>query len=55
MWVQTLSQASHCFHEQETLHSLLSTGWFQERIHTGWFQERIQSVSISLYLPTQSN
>ena len=24
--------ASHCFFEQESLHSLLSTGWFQERI-----------------------
>jgi hypothetical protein len=30
---------SHCFHEQETLHSLLSTGWIQEKI---------VSVSISL-------
>jgi hypothetical protein len=30
--VQTLSGASRCFLEQETLHSLLSTGWFQERI-----------------------
>ena len=27
-WVQTLSGASRCFLEQETLHSLLSTGWF---------------------------
>jgi hypothetical protein len=34
-----LSRASHCFREQETLHSLF---------HTGWFQERFVSVSISL-------
>jgi hypothetical protein len=32
-WVHTLSGASHCFLEQETLHSLLSTNWFQEQIH----------------------
>ena len=31
-WVQTQSGPSRCFLEQETLHSLLSTGWFQERI-----------------------
>ena len=31
-WVQTLSGASHCFFVQETLHSLLSTDWFQEHI-----------------------
>jgi hypothetical protein len=32
VWVQTPSGASRCFLEQETLHSLLSTGWFKERI-----------------------
>ena len=26
------NKGSHCFLEQETLPSLLSTGWFQERI-----------------------
>ena len=31
-WIQTKSGASHCFLEQEILHLLLSTGWFQERI-----------------------
>jgi hypothetical protein len=31
-WVQTPSGASRCFLEEETLHSLLSTGWFQKRI-----------------------
>ena len=31
-WVQTLSWTSRCFLERVTLHSLLSTSWFQERI-----------------------
>ena len=30
--VQTQSGASHCFLEQETLLSLVSTGWFKEWI-----------------------
>jgi hypothetical protein len=29
VWVQTLSGASCCFHEQEPLHSLLRTDWFE--------------------------
>ena len=32
-------KASRCFLEQETLSSLFSTGWFQERIW-GWFHNR---------------
>ena len=32
MRVQTQSGESRCFLEQESLHLLLSTGWFQERI-----------------------
>jgi hypothetical protein len=31
-WIKTQSGTSPCFPEQETLHSLLSTDWFQERI-----------------------
>jgi hypothetical protein len=31
-WVQTQSGASRCFLEQETLHKLLSTGWFKKQI-----------------------
>jgi hypothetical protein len=31
-WVQTPSGASRCLLGQETLLSLLSSGWFQERI-----------------------
>jgi hypothetical protein len=30
--LKTLSGASRCFLKKETLHSLLNTGWFQERI-----------------------
>jgi len=33
------TKGSHCFIEQETVFSLLSTGWFQERIQA-WFHNR---------------
>jgi hypothetical protein len=44
-----LSGASRCFFEQETLHLLLSTGWFQERIREG-FNKLIVSNTIKLKL-----
>ena len=37
-WVRAPSKGPRCFLEQETLLSLLSTGWFQERIRA-WFTE----------------
>ena len=42
----------HCFHEQETLSSLLSTGWFQEQV---WSEIRFGAVTIkqlNKYKPT---
>ena len=37
-WVQTQSGAIWCFLEHETILSLLSTGWFQERIQECFYK-----------------
>jgi hypothetical protein len=46
-WVQTLLGASRCYLQQENLHSLLSIGWFQERIRK-CFNKLIASNTIKI-------
>jgi len=43
-WVRTPFKSSLCFFEQETLPSLLSTGWFQK-----WIYQKDITASIRLY------
>jgi hypothetical protein len=46
-WLQTMSRASRCFFKQETLLSLLSTGWIQEGTRD-CFNKLLDSDSIEL-------
>ena len=45
------NNASRCFIEQETVHSLLSTGWFQERTRVLFhFRTKVKTNNNSLFI-----